>query len=75
MNIVFHHGALSDSYEEQANLQGFTFGDSKDFVENVGFGIVAAYVNGCITEAEYDKILKRFQKKILIANLKRKEGE
>ena len=73
--IGFHHGALADPYEKQANDQGYTFGDNADWVQKVGFGLVAAYIHGCITDAEYDKILRRFQTKILVKNIKPlKEG-
>ena len=65
MILEFHHGALCDDYETQANKQGFTYGDKARFVEAVGFGIVAARIHGVITDSEYDKILDRFQKKIL----------
>ena len=75
MRIEFHHGALSDSYEEQANAQGFTFGDKAEFVEKVGFGLVVAHIHGCITDSEYNKILQRFQQKILVKFLKRMEVE
>lgn len=68
--IGFHHGALADSYEKQANDQGYTFGAKADFVEKIGFGLVAAYIHGCITDTEYDKILRRFQTKILVKNIK-----
>lgn len=71
MTVEFYHGAFSDTYEEQANRQGYTFGDKADFVEKVGFGIVAAHIHGCITDSEYDKILRRFQTKILLKNLKK----
>jgi hypothetical protein len=71
MTVEFHHGALSDSYEEQANKQGFTFGEQAEFVEKVGFGLVCAHIHGCITDAEYNKILERFQKKILLKELKK----
>ena len=71
MIVEFHHGALSDSYEEQANKQGFTFGEQAEFVEKVGFGLVCAYIHGCITDTEYNKILERFQKKILLKELKK----
>ena len=74
-SIVFHHGALMDTYEEQANQQGFTLGDHADFAQRVGFGIVAAHIHGCITDSEYDKILRRFQTKILTKNLKKKVSE
>ena len=68
--VIFYHGALCDTYEQQANAQGYTFGDEAEFVEKVGFGLVCAHIHGCITEGEYDKILQRFQKKILIKRLK-----
>ena len=68
--VEFHHGALADPYEFQANAQGYTLGDERQFVQDVAFGIVAAHIHGCITDAEYGRILQRFQKKILIANLK-----
>lgn len=68
--VEFHHGALADSYEEQANEQGYTFGDMADWVQKIGFGLICAYIHGCITEKEYDRILHRFQTKILVKNLK-----
>lgn len=72
MSVVeFHHGALSDNYEKQANEQGFTFGEDAEWVEQVGFGLVCAYIHGCITDSEYDRILQKFQKKILIKRLKK----
>lgn len=71
--VEFYHGALSDSYEKQANVQGFTLGEKAEWIQQVGFGLVCAYIHGCITDSEYDKILKRFQKNILLKNLKPKE--
>lgn len=71
--VGFHHGALSDSYEKQANEQGFTLGNKAEFAQKVGFGLVAAYIHGCITDSEYNRILDRFQKKILVKNLKKLE--
>jgi len=73
MRVSFRHGALCDTYEKQANAQGLTFGDKAEWVEKVRFGIVAAYVNGCITDSEYNRILRRFNQKVLVAILKRKE--
>lgn len=68
--IEFHHGGLSDTYEKQANAQGYTFGDKAKWVEKIGFGLVCAYIHGCISESEYDRILRRFQKKILAKLIK-----
>lgn len=76
--VEFYHGALSESYEKQARKQGFTLGDSAKFADRVAFGLVAAHIHGCITDAEYDRILKRFQKNILIKALiplKAEEGD
>lgn len=70
MEIDFYHGVFSDSYEKQANEQGYTFGEEAEFVEKIGFGLVAAHIHGAITENEYDKIIQRFQKKILMKYLK-----
>jgi hypothetical protein len=75
--VGFYHGALSDSYEKQANKQGYTLGDKAKWVQKVGFGLVCAHIHGCITDGEYDKILRRFQQKVLLKNLKpyREEGD
>ena len=70
MTINFHHGILCDEYEKQANAQGYTFGDRADFVQDVAFGINAAFIHGCISESEYDKIMQRFQQKILMKFLR-----
>lgn len=77
MMIEIHHGALADPYEEQVAKYGLTYGEHKKFVEDIGFGIVAAHMYECITDSEYDKILRRFHKNILLNKdfLKRKEGD
>lgn len=77
MTIEIHHGALAEPYEDQVKKYGLTYGEKKQFVEGVGFGIVAAHIHGCITDSEYDKILRRFQKNILMNKdfLKRIEEE
>ena len=71
MTVEFQHGELCDDYEKQANDQGFTFGDDADWIQKVKFGLVCAHIHGCITDGEYDKILQRFQRKILLKRLKR----
>lgn len=73
MVVGFHHGALSDTYEEQANAQGLTFGDMADWIEEVGKGLTCLWIHGCMTDKEYDRILQKFQKKILVKNLKKLE--
>lgn len=71
MIVEFRHGALSDSYEKQANAQGFTLGDDAEWVQKVAYGLVCAHIHGCITDSEYDKILRRFQQKVILKRLKR----
>ena len=41
MRVEFHHGALNDTYEKQANKQGLTFGDKANWVQKVGNGVVS----------------------------------
>lgn len=67
--VGFCHGALADPYEDQANEQGFTLGSKAEFIQKVGFGLVAAHIHGVITDKEYDRILERFQKKLITRNL------
>lgn len=70
MVVKFHHGIFCDSYEKQANAQGFTFGDKAEWVDRVGYGLICAHMHECITDEELDKILHRFQTNILIKNIK-----
>ena len=65
MEMKFSHGQFSDSYEIQANKQGFTFGDNAEIVQKIGDGLDEAYFQKIITDNEYEKILDRFQKKML----------
>lgn len=69
MSVGFHHGPFADSYEKQANKQGYTLGGMADFVQDVGHGLICAHIHGCITDREYDKILQRFQEKMIVKNL------
>lgn len=73
--IGFYHGALSETYEKQANEQGYTFGDKAEWIQKVAFGIICGHIHGVITDSEYDRILQRFQKKILLKYLERLESE
>ena len=34
MIVEFHHGAFSNTYEKQANDQGFTFGEDAEWVQD-----------------------------------------
>ena len=63
--VGFHHGALCDSYEKQANEQGLTLGKDKELLEKLGFCVVMCHIHGLLTESRYDEALKRLQKKIV----------
>lgn len=69
IEVGFHHGPLCDSYEKQANKQGFTFGDNAELVQKMGFGLVANYLHRNLTDSEYNKALERFNK-FLVRKLK-----
>lgn len=67
-NLVgFHHGALCDDYEKQANDQGYTLGDKAELFQKLGFGLVINHIHGTLTESSYDKALRKLQKKMVSA--------
>ena len=46
MEVGFRHGALCDSYEKQANTQGFTLGDKAELFDDVSFAYNLLRVHG-----------------------------
>ena len=65
--IGFHHGALCDKYEKQANDQGYTLGEDADLFQKLGFGLTINYIHGTLTDSAYDKALQRLQKQMVKA--------
>lgn len=65
--ICFHHGALCDPYEQQANEQGYTLGEEKELLEKLGFSIVFCWIQGLLTDSQYDAALQKLQKKLVKA--------
>ena len=65
--IEFHHGALSDPYEQQANAQGFTLGEENERLEKLGFSLVYCWIHGVLTDSQYDMALKKLQKQLVNA--------
>ena len=63
--IEFHHGALCDDYEKQANEQGYTLGNKAEIYQELGFGLVLNHIHGTLTDSAYNKALRRLQKKIV----------
>lgn len=72
MKVGFHHGALSDSYEKQAQEQGFTLGDKAELFDKIGYSYNMLRIHGYITESQADNICKKIQKN-LVKNIKRLE--
>ena len=63
--IGFYHGALADSYETQANQQGYTLGESADHLQALGDAAVLLWVEDCLTDSQYNKVLERIQKQLV----------
>ena len=72
--INLNHGLFSDTYEEQLNTQGYTLGDKAEWVEKIGYGLKAAYTQGCISDSQFKAIIERFSERVIVKNLKKLEG-
>ena len=59
MEIKFGHGALCDSYEQQANRQGFTLGDKEELFDKVKYSYNFLWVHGYLTDSQADTICKK----------------
>jgi len=73
MNVVFSHGALSMTYEEQANRQGLILGNKAELAEKLRDAILVLMFNDVLTDAQRWNAFQRLQKKVLIPNLTKKE--
>lgn len=69
MEIGFRHGALCDSYEKQANEQGFTLGDKAELFNKIRFSYNMLWIHGYLTDSQADMVCKKIQKQ-LVKNLK-----
>ena len=65
--VEFHHGALCDPYEKQANNQGFTLGEERERLEKLGFSLVYCWIHGVLTDSQYNMGLKKLQKQLVKA--------
>ena len=74
--VMFSHGALSDSYEEQANKQGYTLGDKAELFDKIAFSYNMLRIHGYFTEKQAESVCQKIQKNI-VKNLKplQKGGE
>ena len=69
MEVGFRHGALCDSYEKQANKQGFTLEDKAELFDKIAFSYNMLRIHGFLTDKQADIVCKKIQKQ-LIKNLK-----
>lgn len=67
--IGFHHGALADSYEKQANEQGFTLGDKAELFDKIAFSYNLLRMHGYLTDKQADCVCQKIQKN-LVKNIK-----
>lgn len=65
MEVGFSHGVLTDTYEIQANKQGFTLGDKAELLEELRKSYNMLRIHDCITDGQADKIVMKIQKKIV----------
>lgn len=71
--VRFYHEALSDSYEKQANVQGFTLGDKAELFDKISFAYNMLRIHGYLTDSQADSVCKKIQKN-LVKNLKKAEN-
>lgn len=71
--IGFYHGALVDSYEKQANEQGFTLGDKADLFDKIADAYNMLNIHGYLTDSQADMVCRKIQKD-LVKSVKKMEG-
>lgn len=74
MEVGFRHGALCDSYEKQANEQGFTLGDKAELFDKVAYSYNLLRIHGYLTDSQADSVCEKIQKQ-LVKNLKPLENK
>lgn len=76
MEVGFRHGVMCDSYEKQANEQGFTLGKKAELFDKIGFSYNLLRIHGYLTDSQADVVCRKIQKN-LVNNLSRinKESE
>ena len=67
MKVGFHYGALCDPLEKQANDQGFTLGDGKEYLEDLERCMLMCWIHGLVTDSQKDAMMKKMQKKVMKA--------
>lgn len=71
--IGFYHSVFADSYEKQANDQGYTLGDKAEVFDKISFAYNLLRIHGYLTEKQEESICKKIQKS-LVASVKPLSG-
>lgn len=67
--IGFWHGAFADSYEKQANEQGYTLGNNAKHFDEIAHAYNMLRLHDYLTESQAESIRNKIQKK-LVNNIK-----
>ena len=63
--IGFYHGALADSYEQQANEQGYTLGDKAELFDMIAESYNMLRIHGYLTDKQADSVCQKIQKNLV----------
>ena len=67
-SVGFYHSAFADSYEKQANEQGYTLGGKAKEFDKIAFAYNLLRIHGYFTEKQEESICRKIQKR-LVASL------
>lgn len=62
--IGFYHGSFADSYEKQANEQGYTLGDKADYFVKIADAYNRLRIGGFLTDSQADSVCKKIQQRL-----------
>lgn len=66
MNEVgFYHSAFAESYEKQANEQGYTLGQKAEEFDKIAFAYNMLRIHGYFTDKQEESICKKIQKNLV----------
>ena len=59
--IGFCHGVFAESYEKQANDQGYTLGNNAELFNMIGLSYNALRMHGYLTDSQADSVCQKIQ--------------
>ena len=65
MNVKFEHGASNESYEDQANRQGFTLGSKAKIFDRIAVCYIFLYEQGYLTDDQVKAIQNKIEKDLM----------